>query len=83
MDKSESIKTLAAALAKAQDEIGAVKFDEVNPFLKNKYASLGAIIEAAKPALSKNGLTISQPVTGNGNEVGVTTILMHNSGEFI
>jgi len=83
MEKSESIKNLSAALAKVQEEMSGVKFDAVNPFLKNKYASLGAIIEASKSALSKNGFSISQLVTASGNEVGITTILMHVSGEYL
>lgn len=83
LEKSESIKNLAVALKKAQDEIGAVKFDAKNPFFNSKYATLGAIIEASKPALSKNGLTISQPVISEGDGIGVTTILLHESGEYL
>lgn len=83
MNKSESIKELAAALSKAQAELPAVQFDAVNPFLKNKYASLGAIIAAARPVLAKNGLAIAQPTVSDGDQVGVTTILMHSSGEYI
>ena len=51
--KSESIQNLAAALAKAQAEFPAVPFNAVNPFLKNKYADLGAVIETARPVLAK------------------------------
>ncbi len=51
MNKSESIKELATALAKAQADLQAAKFDAVNPFLKNSYASLGSIIETARPVL--------------------------------
>jgi hypothetical protein len=83
LEKSESIKNLALALKKTQEEIGKVNFDSTNPFLHNNYASLGAIIEASKVALVKNGLSISQPTTGSGNEIGVTTILLHDSGEYI
>jgi hypothetical protein len=83
LEKSDSIKNLAIALKKTQEEIGKVSFDATNPFLKNQYATLGAIIETSKPVLVKNGLSVSQPVISNGNEIGVTTILLHESGEFL
>jgi hypothetical protein len=83
MNKSESIKNLAVALKKAQSEIGGVEFDSVNPFYKSKYASLGAVIKASKEVLANNGLTVSQPSVTNEYGVGVTTLLMHDSGEYI
>ena len=83
MNKSESIKELAGALAKAQAELPAAQFDAVNPFLKNKYASLGAIIETSRPVLAKNGLSVSQLVITESDQVGVTTVLMHASGEWL
>lgn len=83
MNKSESIKNLAMALKKAQSEMGEVKFDSTNPFYKSKYASLGAVIESSKKALIDNGLSVSQPATVNEFGVGVTTLLMHESGEWI
>ena len=83
MNKSESIKNLAMALKKAQSEMGEVKFDSTNPFFKSRYASLGAVIETSKKALENNGLSVSQPATTNEYGVGVTTVLMHESGEFI
>jgi len=83
MQKSESIKELASALTKAQGEMPAVKFNATNPFLKNKYADLGAIIAASKPILAKHGLAVSQLSTSDDNRIGVETVLMHQSGEFI
>jgi len=83
MNKSESIKNLAMALKKAQSEMGAVEFDATNPFLKNRYASLGAVIGASKDALTRNGLSVSQPAISDEHGVGITTILMHDSGEWL
>lgn len=83
MNKSQSIANLAAALAKAQAEMPKVKFDAKNPFLKNKYASLGAVIETAKPVLAKFALAVSQFPVSQVNMVGVTTLLMHESGEYL
>jgi len=83
MNKSESITHLATALAKAQAEMPVAVLDATNPFLKNKYADLGAIIETSKTILAKNGLSVSQlPEIDNGL-VRITTILMHSSGEWI
>lgn len=83
MNKSESIQNLAAALSKAQAELPPVKFDSVNPFLKNKYASLGAVIEAARATIAKHGLSVSQLTFGEDGTAGVETVLMHTSGEWI
>jgi hypothetical protein len=81
--KSESIAKLAPALVKAQSEFKAVQMNSMNPFYKSKYADLGAVIESCKPVLKVNGLAISQLVEGATGEVGVTTMLIHESGEFL
>jgi len=83
VNKSESIQLLAAALSKAQAEMPAIKFDSKNPFLKNDYASLGAIIAGARPVLAKHGLSVSQLTFGEDGVAGVETVLMHASGEWI
>jgi len=83
MNQSPSIKELATALAQAQSEFTAVPFNSTNPFLKNKYADLGSVIETAKPVLAKHGLSVSQLVYDMPGCIGVTTILMHSSGEYV
>ena len=81
---SPTIGKLAGALAKAQGEMGSVKKGSVNPFYKSKYADINDCLEAAIPALSKNGLAITQ-----GNEFNIkdgyyiTTVLLHESGQWI
>lgn len=72
---------LNAALAAAQSEFPAVQFDSTNPFLKNKFASLGAVISATRPVLAKHGLAVEQmPVSVDGL-IGVRTTIRHTSGE--
>jgi len=83
MNKSEGIQNLAAALSKAQAELPAIKFDSVNPFLKNGYASLGAVIAGSRSVLAKNGLSVTQLTFGEDGVVGVETMLLHSSGEWI
>ena len=83
MYKSDTIGALAAALCKAQSEIKAAEMNSSNPFLKSKYADLGSVIEAARPALGKNGLAFTQLVGGDVNNITLDTLLMHSSGEYI
>ena len=83
MKKTDTIANLAAALSAAQAELPAAEFDSVNPFLKNRYASLGSIIKASRPVLAKHGLAVTQlPVSGD-NTIGVVTVLIHSSGEWM
>ena len=83
MERSETIKELAKALSLAQGVMPAAKMDKINPFLKSMYADLGSVIMAAKSPLKDNGLSVSQLVGGDGNRVIITTILMHQSGEWL
>jgi len=83
ISQSESIKNLAAALLKAQAELGAITENATNPFFKKSYADLGEHIRTIKPAFQKNGLVITQFVSGSNDEIGVTTMLMHESGEWL
>lgn len=83
MDRSESIAALAAALAKAQGEMGAAKKESVNPHFRSKYADLAAVWEAARGPLSRNGLAIVQACEPSDSGVRLTTMLMHSSGEWI
>jgi hypothetical protein len=81
--KSEKLDLLATALSKAQSEMPAVPMRSVNPFLKNHYADLATMIEVASPVLTRNGLSISQQPVSLDGQVGVTTTLLHASGQWI
>lgn len=83
MNKSNTIQKLAEALSKAQAEMPVVRMNAQNPFLKNKYADLGAVIEASRPIMAKHGLSLSQFPTSEGDRIGVTSVLMHSSGEWM
>ncbi len=78
--KSEQIGDLAAALCKAQAEMPVVKYDAENPFFQSGYATLAHLIEQTKPILAKNNLAVCQTIGGEG---GVTTLLLHTSGQYI
>lgn len=83
MNKSDSIKNLSAALTQAQAEMPAVKMNSTNPFLKSKFADLGAVIESTRPHLAKFGLSISQFPSNDGANIALRTIIMHSSGEWL
>lgn len=83
MNSSNTISKLASALARAQVEMPVVKFDAKNPFLNNKYATLGAVVQASVPVMHKHGLSIAQFSISQEGRVGVRSILMHESGEWI
>lgn len=83
MNKSESITKLAAALSKFQGEVKNPNNVAVNPFFKSKYAPLEEVLNTVRPTLSKHGLSIIQAPSGDGNNIIITTTLLHESGEWM
>jgi hypothetical protein len=84
MDKSEQINELAAALCKAQAEIEDAEKAKSNPAFRSRYADLGAVVDACKPALTKHGLAFAQMCeVGPEGTLCLTTVLMHGSGQWI
>lgn len=83
MKTSESLKNFAPAFRKAQSEMEGVAKESDNSYFKSKYASIDTIIEYLSPILDSNGLSFSQHPVSTERGVGVTTILMHDSGEWI
>lgn len=75
------MKTLYAAMAAAFPEIEGASKDKNNPHFKSKYADLGAVVEAIKPALVKHGLFFVQQTHEQGGGVCVETVICHESGE--
>jgi hypothetical protein len=81
--QSDNIADLAASLAKAQSEMGAVHKDQDNPYFRSKFAGLSTVWEAVKPALTKNGLSIVQMPGSDERGYFVQTQLLHSSGQWI
>jgi len=48
-----------------------------------KYASFDSIVQHLRPLLSAQGLGFIQTSTSNGDYIGVTTRLIHKSGEWV
>jgi hypothetical protein len=70
----------AKAFVAAQMATEAVKKAATNPAFKSKYADLSEVVEAVVPALNKAGIGVMQFPSYDGELVGVTTVLMHESG---
>ncbi|BCC74178.1 single-stranded DNA-binding protein (plasmid) [Bacillus cereus] len=83
MNKSETITELAKALVKFNSEVNKIAKDADNPFFKNNYATLDTIIDEIRPILSKHGLSIMQIPSGDGQNVTLKTLLLHESGEWL
>jgi len=84
MNKSESIKELAAALSQFQAAVAGAKKSSDNPYYKSKYADLATIWQTVRTPLTENGLSVSQ--VSQPTEPGliaIETVLMHESGEWI
>jgi hypothetical protein len=83
VNKSDSIKNLAEALCLAQSEMGGASKDSKNPFFKSSYADLGSVVAAIKEPFANNGLSYTQFPIEEGGRIGVETMLMHKSGEWL
>ena len=81
--KSDKIDKLAAALSKAQSEMKGAEKKSINPFFNSGYADLHTVIESSFPHLTKYGLCVIQGNESNPGEFFVTTMLLHESGQWI
>jgi hypothetical protein len=80
MQKSEKINELCKALTLFHVKVDSISKDAKNPFFKSSYATLHNIQEAIREPLAEAGLTVCQfPDEQNG----LTTIVMHTSGQWI
>ena len=85
MRTSDTIESLATALAKAQGELKNIEKGKINPHLKSKYADIADGLEVMRPVLSANGLALIQATQFN-QDTGIFmlhTRLLHRSGQWI
>ena len=83
MNKSDSIKELAAALAKAQGEIENASKNAANPHFRSKYADLAEVLNTVRPVFAKHGLSVTQFPSYENGVASVETVLAHASGEWM
>ena len=83
MEMSQDIKELAKALCAFQKDMVDVPKKRENPYFKSKYADLSDIMSSNKALMTKHGLCVSQVPESLEGRAGVTTVLLHVSGQFI
>lgn len=84
MKKSESITEINKALVSFRKEVKQPKKDAKNPFFKSSYSTLDVVIEAIDNTATKHGLSFIQyPTNNEKGEIGITTMLLHESGEIM
>jgi hypothetical protein len=83
VNTSVEIDKIAGALVAVQAAMKPAIKDATNPHFRSKYADLGAIWDACREPLTKNGIFTGQDVTGDVGCVAVTTRLIHTSGQWV
>ena len=93
IEQSADISKLAEALSVAQGEMPHAELDGVNTFFKKKlpdgteiptkYATLKSLIDASKPSLAKQGLSVSQIPAVKDGKPCCCVQLMHKSGQWL
>jgi len=83
MQKTKTIKTLAAALVAFQGEVTNPVNTRMNEEFNSGFAPLEEIINHLRPLLNKHGLLLFHNVGGDGEKVKITAVLMHQTGESI
>ena len=83
MEHSESIKEIAKALAGFQSEVKDPARTGENPHFKSEYVQINELLKAVRPELSKHGLSVIQSTGGDGQNISVSTLILHTSGEWI
>jgi hypothetical protein len=83
LETSPTTAALDEALAKAQGEIQTASKDKNNPAFRSKYADLTSVWEACRPALSKNGIALTQwPLATADSRLHIITRIAHK-GEWM
>lgn len=85
MKRSETQSEILKALAQFHKNIIQPKKDANNPFFKSKYVPLENVTEVIDKVSPEYGLAYAQEALTNTDKgmVGVTTLLTHESGEWI
>lgn len=83
MRTSENISEIAKAINAFRQVVKQPTKDGDNPFLKSRYVQLEGVVDAIDRALPDTGLAYTQDVVSEGNQVSVSTLIFHSSGQFI
>ena len=80
---SESVIEISKALSKFQGEVKQPKKDGTNPHFRSTFVTLDGVVAAITDTAPKYGLSFLQFPLNEEDKVGVKTIILHDSGEFI
>ena len=86
MKYSTSLSNIATALAKIQAEIKNPIKNQINKGVQGAplYANLeDTLQDYVRPVCAKHGVSVFQSVKTENGQVGVCTVLIHESGEYI
>lgn len=83
MQFSETITQIAGSLLKLQSELVQPKKSAINPFHKSRYVTLEGTVDSIKELCTKHGLSYTQSIVSNTTGVGVQTMIIHESGEYL
>jgi hypothetical protein len=83
MEFSEHTQDLFKALANAQADLGKAAKDGNNPHYRSKYATLESVRDVVMPCFNAHGLSISQHPGLDGDNVTMTTVVGHESGQWM
>jgi len=89
MKMSDQIDKWTKGMIQFRKELKQPSKNATNPFFKNNYVNLEAILNSADEAIEKiaedNGIVYSQDVTSttDSNIISVTTLISHVSGQYV
>ncbi|KTR27926.1 hypothetical protein RSA11_04510 [Exiguobacterium indicum] len=83
MKRSDSISSIAKALAAFQQDVTQPKKSAKNPHFKSTYVPLDNVVDSIAETAPKHGLSYIQTTVTENDKAGVQTLLMHESGEWI
>lgn len=66
-------------LQAVREAVGKLEKSAVNPFFKSKYIDINGLLDVLNPALSEQGLTLTQPLTTVDGRPAVRTIVADNT----
>lgn len=84
VEQSPTVTKLFAALVAAQSEMRNPPKDSINPHFKSRFADLATVLDTVKPVLAKHKLAVVQlPCEVESVGPGLSTMLIHESGEYV
>jgi hypothetical protein len=81
--RSTEINEMAEALSKAQGDYEPLNLGDINTYTHDKYALFDDIIRSVRPALVKNGLTLTQIKESCDGYTMLYSELIHTSGQWL